>query len=372
MTAQCRIFALGCRKNTLNAESMTAKIEGRTVRNPCYLEADIPAPTRSRIATYPALRTDPLPKAGLPTGERRTPEFFPAISSTAKALLSPLEHLRLVQAVSYPTVLVSAYDIARAQNASRTHFVQLLSAYRSAGGVVAVDSGAYESYWLRDQSWQHSEYVDVLRNTSFDIAFGLDAPPQTDANAIVAGTTRDREACNTSAVIPIVHARNHAEFPSLCKKVAVSLRASAIAVPERELGTDVVQGAWSLQAITAALTEVGAPVRLHILGAGNPISVLVYAAYGAHSFDGLDWCQTVASYSTATLHHSRQLPLFEHETPFSGDQSVSYGVRLLAHNLAFYSQWMSTIQRAISDRTIHGLLSQYLISSVVARLPRPA
>ena len=44
---------------------------------------------------------------------------------------------------------------------------------------------------------------------------------------------------------------------------------------------------------------------LHLLGTGNPLSILIYSICGADSFDGLEWCQTTVDYNTGLLYHSR-------------------------------------------------------------------
>jgi len=283
--------------------------------------------------------------------------------------VTPFEHLRVVHELKYPTVLLSAYDLSRAATAIRRQLVELLTQYCGDGGVVMFDSGAYESYWLRDQSWMHSEYVHAVQTTPLHLAFCLDAPREVSAEAIIRATNRDRDATKSSTIAPIVHSNTASEFPALCSRVARALHSPLLAVPERELGADVVQGAGTLKEIRIALDQLGFPISIHVLGAGNPLSLLVYAASGAASFDGLDWCQTVADYATATMHHSRLLPVFENETEFSGRQEIGYGARLLAHNLQFYRGWMNTLQGAAASGDFGPLLAKYLPNHFLKRLP---
>jgi hypothetical protein len=81
------------------------------------------------------------------------------------------------------------------------------------------------------------------------------------------------------------------------------------------------------------------------LGTGNPISLAVFSIEGADSFDGLEWCQTVVDHESGLLFHLSQADFFIGQTAWS-DADIPFRIKVLAHNLEFYRDWMSRLQRA--------------------------
>ena len=78
------------------------------------------------------------------------------------------------------------------------------------------------------------------------------------------------------------------------ERVAKELDCNVIAVPERELGDGILERSKSVRRIRRVLDNTGRYRLIHILGTGNPYSILLLAAAGADLFDGLEWCRTVA------------------------------------------------------------------------------
>jgi queuine/archaeosine tRNA-ribosyltransferase len=126
------------------------------------------------------------------------------------------------------------------------------------------------------------------------------------------------------------------------------------------LGDGILAGAKTMLAIRCALNKTGRYRSVHMLGTGNPLSLLIYSACGADSFDGLDWCQTVADHDGKRLYHSQQLDFFTHQSGYAKDTKLTYSARMLAHNLEFYRSWMAEIQRRRSAGRIRDLLPQFL------------
>jgi hypothetical protein len=118
--------------------------------------------------------------------------------------------------------------------------------------------------------------------------------------------------------------------------------------------------AKTVGAIRETLNETGRYYPVHIVGTGNPLSILVYAACGADSFDGLDWCQTVVDHTTGLLYHSLQLDFFTHQTPYGSDAKLPYLLRALAHNLMFYLGWMEKIRKAIGEGGIAEMIAKFI------------
>lgn len=277
------------------------------------------------------------------------PAFFPSISTVKTALL-PGEYLATLHALRdvSPQFLVSAFDLAR--TADLENAAGLLAAAQDAGTTVLMDSGNYESYWKDEQAaWRQADFHDALQRFPCTFAFGFDnQSPPADMNEhveLIIDRWHQDQAVTNRSIVPIVHG-SAIELPSLCTQVARAAQVPMIAVAERRLGNGVFERTKSVQALRAALDNTGRYVGLHLLGTGNPISIALYAWAGADSFDGLEWCQTVVDHDTALLFHLSQADFFQHQTVW-GEEELSFQARTLAHNLAFYADWMRRLRSAV-------------------------
>lgn len=231
------------------------------------------------------------------------PVYFPSISSV-KTALQPQDYLQVLASLVgiNGQFLVSAFDLAaldRPEDAAK-----LLKSSRDAGALTLMDSGNYESFWKDAQDqWLQSSFHQVLAGFPCDVAFGFDEQhPPTDATEhvalLVARWKEDQAAAASCQIVPIIHGQAQ-DLPGLCHAVAAQTGVSMLAVAERRLGDGVIDRSRSMLAIRNALDELGRYVAVHLLGTGNPISIALYSAMGADSFDGLEWCQTVVDHDTA-------------------------------------------------------------------------
>lgn len=290
------------------------------------------------------------------------PCFFPSISSV-KANLSPVDYLEILHACGHSQFLISAYDIANADEEHQRRIKELLITSGDNGGLVLFDSGNYESYWLRDQSWTVERFLSVAEEFPCNLCFSFDShdfqdEPSEIARAVIQGAERDQKSCG-GTVVPIVHARPET-LPDSVKVVAESLFPTMIAVAERELGDGITERAKTVTLIRQALDSLGYYCSLHLLGTGNPLSILVYAAAGADSFDGLEWCQTVVDHRDGRLYHLQQWDWFREQTAIGQATDVSHGAAVLFHNLAYYGQWLVTVSDALRNGLEEKLLNAYL------------
>ena len=139
-----------------------------------------------------------------------------------------------------------------------------------------------------------------------------------------------------------------------------------LAIPERELGDGLRDRVKTVRNIRKALNVLGKYHPLHLLGTGNPLSMIALAAAGADSFDGLEWCRTVADYPTGYLFHFQQFECFSQA--FSDrvkDPSVKhlianpdapYAMRTLSYNVDFFKDWTRTMQDMIHAGQVEYLL----------------
>lgn len=282
------------------------------------------------------------------------PVYFPSISSV-KTALQPQDYLQVLSSLVglNGQYLVSAFDLAAlAQSADAS---KLLQASRDAGAVTLMDSGNYESFWKDAQrQWLQPAFHKMLGTFPCDIAFGFDEQqPPTDFTEhvalLVVRWREDQAAAGTCQVVPIIHASAN-DLPDLCSAIADQTGVSMIAVAERRLGDGVIDRARAVHALRNKLDKLGRYVALHLLGTGNPISIALYSAMGADSFDGLEWCQTVVDHETAVLYHLSQADFFATQTAWP-EAGLSFQARTLAHNLEFYASWMQRLRVAIANGT---------------------
>jgi len=283
------------------------------------------------------------------------PVYFPSISSV-KTALRPQDYLQVLSSLvgMNGQYLVSAFDLAVIEcpgDASRR-----LQDSRSAGAVILMDSGNYESFWKEAQSsWSQPTFHRMLGTFPCDLAFGFDEQqPPADAiqhiELVVTRWRNDQTVAGACQVIPIIHGTAET-LPAHCAAVAAETDISMLAVPERRLGDGIIQRARAVQAIRGELDKLGRYVGLHLLGTGNPISIALYAAMGADSFDGLEWCQTVVDHDTALLYHLSQADFFVGQTAWA-NVGLSFQACTLAHNLEFYASWMERLRTALATGSI--------------------
>lgn len=278
------------------------------------------------------------------------PVYFPSISSV-KTALRPQDYVQLLSSLVGVNgqFLVSAFDLAGLENPQSVG--EMLVDARQAGAVTLMDSGNYESFWKDTQAnWKQADFHRMLRDFPCDLAFGFDEqnPPNDYSEHIDLIVTRwraDQEAAGGCQIIPIIHAAA-TELPALCAAAARETGVKVLAVPERKLGDGILERARTVRIIRAELDRLGSYVVLHLLGTGNPISLAIYTAMGADSFDGLEWCQTVVDHDTALLYHLSQADFFAGQTAW-GDAGLSFQARTLAHNLEFFASWMERLRDAM-------------------------
>lgn len=292
------------------------------------------------------------------------PCFFPSISSL-RTQYKPLQYLKILLKSNYPWFLISAYDIARAKD-EKPLLVDLMKEALT-NKKVLLDSGYYESSSKNDAEWREQNYWDEVRNCDFSFAFsfdkreGIEGKSQDDvAKEVIESWKRDVEGGGKDNIIPIVHANTAADFPTIIPKVVQAINPIMIAVPERELGEGIIATARTIFEIRKGLYEMGASCPIHLLGTGNPISILIYTICGANSFDGLEWCQMILNYNTALLHHMKHYDFLEYQSDWAGQPGIKRELAALMHNIEFYISWMTRIHTAIDRDEVIDLLNDYL------------
>jgi len=309
----------------------------------------------------------------LPIGGIKTPCFFPAISGVSKNNLTPLDHLRIVSSLEFPQFLISAYDIHNSEKKIKNEILNLLNNACSNNQIVLLDSGLYEKKWLKDETWCSDNFHNALKDTPCHMSFCYDNPEPTGniesiTENILNNISSDRELTNMNLMMPIIHAQRPGDFPIICEHLVKKIKPIMIVIPERELGNGILEGVDTIIQIRKVLKETENYYPIHLLGTGNPLSILLYSAFGVDSFDGLDWCQTTVDHETGKLYHSLHLDFFEKQSSFGKDNIFSYHTKLFTHNLLFYEKWMRQIREHLIENKVHTMFEKFLPPDILPKL----
>jgi queuine/archaeosine tRNA-ribosyltransferase len=292
------------------------------------------------------------------------PCFFPSISSL-RTQLKPLGYLQILRASTYPWFLISAYDVYNSEEDERRKLGELLKETSSRKKIL-LDCGYYESSWKNDEEWTEDKFWEIMKSYEFSFAFTFDKKDRVVATSedniikkVVDRWMRDSDATTNGSIIPIVHSETE-KFPEILQRIVQTINPVMIAVPERELGEGIVATSKTIIKIREALNQTGAYYPLHLLGTGNPLSILLYTICGADSFDGLEWCQMAVNYDTALTNHLQHYDFFEVQSDWRSVPGYSRDLSALMHNLDFYLAWMKTIREVMAKDEAINLLREYL------------
>lgn len=293
------------------------------------------------------------------------PNFIPSISSI-KTNFHPIDYLNLLVNLEYPAYLISAYDVYYSFNSHIDDFNYLIELSNKNDQLIFLDSGNYESFWNRFNPWIDSLYYKKLENLKVDFSFSFDGAISGNSNysnEICDRILKQETFAGNSIVIPIIKA----PIPQLEEtiiNVAKKIDPAIIAIPERILGDGIFQRCISLNKIRHELNSLGKYYPIHLLGTGNPRSILLYILSGADCFDGLEWCQTFVESNTSILYHFQQADLFlENLNP-----EMNYTTNVLINNLKFFNSFMNKIQKSIIENSYSDLLQSYFAEDFITRL----
>jgi len=295
------------------------------------------------------------------------PCFFPSISSL-RTQLKPIGYLQILRASTYPWFLISAYDIYNSEDDERRKLGNLLKETLTRKKVL-LDCGYYESSWKDDKEWTEDKFWEIVKSFEFSYAFTFD---KFDKKEEVVATSEDKiikevvyrwkkdsDATMKGNIIPIVHSESE-KFPEILQEIAQTINPVMIAVPERELGEGIIATSKTIIKIREALNQTGAYYPLHLLGTGNPLSILLYTICGADSFDGLEWCQMVVNYDSGLINHLQHYDFFDVQSEWGSIHGYSRDLSALMHNLSFYLDWMERTREAMAKDEAINLLQEYL------------
>jgi len=329
---------------------------------------------KSRLASVVAPRDKPKRPKEIAHGRLRLPSIFMSVSSY-ETRLKPIKALKALCAFRTPTILVSAYDLA---NEPKPHvLLEILEKYRLNGGYVLIDSGIYEAYRFRDNTWDEKRLMEVLDKAPYDMAFSFDKlKPGGDCNRYIENVikrVKKHQDISLKPIIPIIHVPKSTqgikEIPRIVRDISETLGPPIIAIPERELGAGMVARARTIRNIRTELNKLPSYQPIHILGTGHPWSIAILAAAGADTFDGLEWCRYTIDHDAEVINHFHHFDLL---SDIKGDRIGFFG-KIAYHNLEYYKMLGSIMHDMFTldsvESFVRGILSKRAFNRLKYEFP---
>ena len=294
------------------------------------------------------------------------PNFIPSISSI-KTNYHPIDYLKLLVKIEYPAYLISAYDICYSFNSHIDELNSLINVSKKNSQIIFLDSGNYEYFWnLPFNPWSESLYYKELEKIKTDFAFSFDGSgidKSYNSNKICDRILEQDSISGNSIVIPIIKV-SASELENTIIDVVKKIDPVILAIPERVLGNGIIERCLTLKKIRNNLNSLGKYYPVHLLGTGNPRSILLYILAGADSFDGLEWCQTFVETRTGILYHFHQADVFMDEL----NPEMNFATNVLINNLKYFNTFISNIQKNIEEQTFNDLIHNYFEENFLTKL----
>jgi len=304
-----------------------------------------------------------------------TPTYFPAVSSYG--IKYPFHALvRLLTAYSYPRLLISAYDFHLLDDENKKGLSQEISEYSKKGCFVFLDSGIYESFWKADPKWTYDLYKTLISKIDFDFYGSFDVLPHAKIKAVhftkdtFEGILASRSLSNKLGFVPILHGLDPNQLVSLVTRFVKKYPdlCNFIAIPERDCGNDIVKKARTIIKIRKVLDKDNRGRTLHILGCGNPLSLVLFSYCGANMFDSLEWIKYAIDQKRLTINDFSHLELIDCECAICSGMKRSYTEKVLLHNLLFYQNYMLQLQSLIRRNEIFEFLCESIGQDILKKV----
>ena len=303
-----------------------------------------------------------------------TPFFVPAVSSI-KTDCEILGYVELIEKVGYPGFLISAYDIFKIEKTEKESLMKALRNYTDKRVLVFLDNGNFEAYWYRDKTWSLNKLKEILGRVCPDFCFSFDIFEDKDKSLekhvkdTITSIAETAGMQRTGSTIALIHS-NPEHFPKVTRKIADYINPEIVAIPERELGFSVFEQSHTIRKIRDEINKTKKPIAIHILGTGNPISILIFTLCGADIYDALDWSNAFIDPKTGQLFHFSQKDLVDCQCKACKMKKVPYNYQVLAHNLIFYAEFLDKIRDAIRNEKIDIILNDFLREKDVSKIRR--
>jgi hypothetical protein len=283
-------------------------------------------------------------------------------ASSYNTLIEPQDAFLLMRYVRAKAGLASSYDLYTYKSLDNDNYSEYISAMSSLGqhAEVFIDSGNYEAGRLHNDSWTRAQHLEIISDLSknyyyFTFDKQTDFIKQSTAVEETLTSVNDLVALGIpeNRIIAIVHTtgaidhKTHPKLNEIIKSIISESKVRYIAIPERDIGDGILNKLDFVSTLRKDLDELDKSIKLHLLGTGNPISMLLFQGLGVQTFDGLEWCRQSIDFNSALLFHPQQYDFFKMD--YSTDikrviellkkTSLPYVLRMALHNACFMTQW---------------------------------
>jgi len=307
-----------------------------------------------------------------------TPTYFPSISSYG-VKFSLRDSLYFIKHNSHPCVLISAYDLYCSEVAERKRLLSMMKDHMKKG-ILFLDSGLYESSWKVDKNWGITSYKSLMAQTKTDFYSSFDVfrtDKESDAEfkqSTFNNIVESSAFLDSKQFVVILHEKSPdrliflveefvKKYPKLC---------GGIAVAERDCGKSLVERAETIMQIRRIMSGNDSRNLLHILGCGNPKSMLLFSYCGADSFDSLDWLKHVINPADNSVHDFSHLELLKCKcsvcSEFSTFKGNEYLAKALLHNLLFYRIFVDSLQSLIRNANFRSYLDKHIGEDIMKQV----
>lgn len=302
-----------------------------------------------------------------------TPFFVPAISSI-RTTSDILGYVDLLEKISYPSFLISAYDIYNRKSEENNALSKTLSKCIDKKMHFFLDNGNYESFWLRDKTWSTDKLSKVLDIIQPDFCFSFDVYENNQSinkhvQQTITSIAKTAGMQKTGTTIALIHSQPKS-FPKIIRKVVNGINPEIIAIPERELGLNIAEMSQTISSIRAELRTTGKLIPIHILGCGNPISILINTLSGADIYDALNWFTGCVNPETGQMLHFSQKEFIDCRCEACKMKNIPYATETMIHNLLFYRDFTTEIRTSLQNDEIDSLIKKYLGRNNVEKIKK--
>lgn len=262
----------------------------------------------------------------------------------------------------------------------RKKTIKMIDGYRKTG-TLFLDSGIFESDWKSDSTWNLESYKSVLSQSKFDVFSCYDVLPYPEKFKNYEEFKKEAFKCiiessaflNKGVFLVILHGSSPNKLIKLARDFIIKYPDifTGIAIPERDCGKEILERTETIVRLRKLLNEHHKKSILHILGCGNPLSMLLYTYCGADTFDSLDWLERVIEPERLSLGDFPYLNHINCECPVCVDSKYvnsDYIEKVLLHNLLFYQNFSIRLQNLIRNNLISTYLTTFFDKEFIKQI----
>lgn len=310
-------------------------------------------------------------------------------ASSFNTLIKPHDAFSLMDIVNVKAGLASCYDIYIHKTSPHLSFEykEFLNNIRqlSKKADIYIDSGNYESSRFNDKNWSDKQYIQTILELDetynyFTFDKYEDFISENKAVNAISFSIDNLMKAGMSKIIPIIHIhgsitiKTHLLLKKIVKHIYSTYKLKHFAIPERDIGDGIIAKLRFAKTLRNKISEIDPEIKIHLLGTGNPLSILLFSHVGISTFDGLEWCRQSLDAKSTLLFHPQHYDFFKSPPELIDKEIVSllkmdqipYSLRLALHNASLMKQLDKKIyksQTSLKDLA-NTLFPNFLVDSI--------